>query len=149
MQRRRATQACAFALLAVAATATPALAQEKPDQAQLENELQKLLHERVETANVAKDAVQAAYDAATVTLPYLIDTLNKLRDARLAVAATPAEEIDVLEDHLKRMQQTEQKVAVLHREGLRGGEAKDYFTVKRERETAQIDLLRARLKASP
>jgi hypothetical protein len=75
-----------------------------------------------------------------------VEAANKLCKAQLEIATTPAEEIDALESRFKRMGEIEKKLEVLYRIGARGGEEKEYTTAKRERESAQIALLRARLK---
>lgn len=139
--------ACVLTFPMGATVALCAAPQEDESKAELEKQLQRLLHERVATAERGKDAVQAAFEAETVTLDVLVEATNKLLDARLAIAATPAEEIDALEKRLESMQEIEQKIKVLYQFGIRGGEAKEYATMQRERQTAQIALIRARLKA--
>ena len=56
------------------------------------------------------------------------------------------EEIAAWTKHVERMKQSETKIEKLFRSGTRGGEAKEYATAKRERESAEIGLLRARIK---
>jgi hypothetical protein len=136
-------------LVAGAAVASAAEPQEDESKAALEKQLQKLLHERVATAELAVVAMQAAYEAQTVALFDFLDGANKLVEARLAVAATREQEIDALEKHLKLMQTIEQNLKALYDLGSRGGEAKEYAAAQRERQSAQIALIKARLKAEP
>jgi outer membrane protein TolC len=105
-----------------------------------------MLYKRVETAQLCFDATQAAYQAETVTVDQLITAMNNLVDAKLAVARTPQEEIAALEEHVKNTQNLEQKIKQLYDVGSRGGEADVYALAKFTRETAQISLLKARLK---
>ncbi|MEX0675740.1 MAG: hypothetical protein WD063_01615 [Pirellulales bacterium] len=136
---------CALSL-AAASTLSGANGQEDQGKAALEKRLQELLKERVKTAERARDAMQASFEAETVTLINLVDATNKLVEARLAVATTPAQEIDALEKHLELMQNTERKIKVRYDIGTRGGEAKEYATAQRERQSAEIALTQARLK---
>jgi len=112
----------------------------------LEKRLKELLDERVITAEQAKDALQAAFEAQTVTLFDLVNAANRLKEARLAVASTPAQELDALEKHLDLLRSTEAMIKALYDAGTRGGEAKEYTTVRRERESAEIAYIKARLK---
>ena len=113
----------------------------------LEKRLNKLLDERVITAERAKDALLAAFEAQTTTLIDLVAALNKLKEARLAAAKTPAQELDALEKHLDVMRNTENKIKVLYNIGTRGGEAKEYSTAQRERQSAEIAYIQALLKS--
>jgi hypothetical protein len=115
--------------------------------AALENRLQELLKERVTTAERAVEATQAAFEAATVTLDVLIDCVNKLAEAELAVAATHAEKLAALEKRVASLLRIEEKIQALFNIGGRGGEAKDYAMAQRERQSAEIALIEARLKA--
>jgi outer membrane protein TolC len=116
------------------------------DNARLKDELMGLLKERVESAQTAMDAVQAAFDAETVTFDVLLDAMNKLVEAEVAAATTPKEEIAALQRHVDRTKQFEKKVKALFDLGTRGGEAKEYYSAKRERQSAEIALLQARLR---
>jgi hypothetical protein len=115
--------------------------------AALENRLQELLKERVTTAERAVDATQAAFGAQTITLDVLLDCVNKLADAELAVAGTDAEKFAALEKRVALLLATEEKIQVLFNVGGRGGEAKEYAMAQRERQSAEIALIQARLKA--
>lgn len=141
--------ACLLVLVAGIPAAWAGDLQENQDKAELEKQLQQLVHERVETAQLAKDAIQAAFDAGTIVVFDLLDAVNELAEARLAVAKTPAERIDALEKHVKQMKAIEEKVLALYRAGARGGEVKEYFSAKRERQSAEIALLKARLEDKP
>jgi hypothetical protein len=138
---------CALLLAAGTSVALRGAPQENPAKTDLEKLLQQLLQERVKTAERATDSLQAAFDAQAVTLDMLVEAVNKLCKARLEIATTPAEEIDALEKRFKHMTEIEHKVETLYKIGARGGEEKEYTMAKRERESAQIDLIRARLKA--
>jgi len=139
--------ACVLTFAMGAPIALCAEPQDGESKAELEKQLQKLLLERVVTAERARDSLQAAFDAETVTLDTLIEGINKLLKARLAVAATPAEKIDALEERVRSMQENEQRIKILFELGTRGGETREYAMIQRELQTAQIALIRARLKA--
>ena len=138
---------CALSLLATGAVAGAAEAKAPERPADLVEQLQRLRHQRVATAERAVDALQAAFEAETVTIFPLFEAIDKLLEARLDVATTPAEEIDALEKRLQSVRLIEQKIKVLYEIGTRGGEIKEYSTAKRERETAEIELLKARIAA--
>ena len=139
---------CVLTLAAGTSVVLRAEPQEEQSKADLEKELQRLLHERVATAESAVEAMQAAFKAQTVTLDVLIDAANKLVEARLAVATTPAQEIDLLNEHLQLMQGIEKRTKALYDIGARGGEIRNYLAAKIERQSAQIALIQARLKVN-
>jgi outer membrane protein TolC len=138
---------CALSLAGGVCVLSGAGANQDQTTAALEEQLQELLHERVKTAQRAMDATQAAFEAQTVTLLGVVEAANKLVEAKLAIATTGAQRIEALEQHLQRAQQTEQKIEVLYKVGARGGEAKEHATAKRERQSAEIALIQAQLKA--
>ena len=138
---------CLLTLTAGTSVVSGADLQKDQSNADLEKQLQQLLHERVTTAERAVVAVQAAFEAETVTLFPMLDAVNKLAEASLAVATTTAQEIEALEKNLERMQSIEQMTKVLYETGTRGGEAMEYAAAKRERQSAEIALIKARLKA--
>jgi len=137
---------CAFSLSAGATVLSATDVLESQKKPALEKRLAELLDERVITAERAWDALQAAFKAQTVTRDVLIDAANKLVEARLAVATTPAQELDALEKHLDVMRNTEKKIEMLYKIGTRGGEAKEYATAQRERQSAEIAYIQALLK---
>lgn len=139
--------ACALLLAAGATVLSAANVLEDQKTAALEKRLNKLLDERVITAERAKDALVAAFEAQTTTLFDFMDAANKLREARLAAAKTPAQELDALEKHLDLMRNVEQKIKVLYDIGTRGGEIKEYSTAQRERQSAEIAYIQALLKS--
>lgn len=138
---------CALSL-AAASTLSGANGQEEEGKAALEKRLQELLKERVKTAERATAAMKAAFEAQTVVLYHFLDAANKLVEARLAVATTPAQEIDALEKHLELLQKIEQKIRELYDIGTRGGEANELAAAQRERQSADIALTQARLKTN-
>jgi len=118
--------------------------------ADLEKQLHELLQERVTTAERALDAMQAAFEAATVTTFDYLDAVNQLTEARLSAAKSPAQKLAALERRVERMRKTERTVELLYQGATSDGAvtAKDYFTVKRERQSAEIALIDARIKAN-
>ena len=72
---------------------------------------------------------------------------EKLVEAQVAAAATPAEELAALTRHLTRMEQIEQRIRRLYDLGAKGGEANSYALAKLERQNAEIAILKARIKA--
>jgi hypothetical protein len=143
-----AAAVCALLLAGGVSALSGAGTEQGDSKAALEKQLQELLEDRVKSAERAVEAFQAAFEAQTCTLDVFIEAANKLVEARLAVATTPAQEIAALEKHLERMQAIEQKILVLYKIGARGGEAKEYAMAKRERQSAEIALIEARLKSS-
>jgi len=134
--------------LLLIATATVA-APEKPDfkpEEKLEEKLKEVLHERVRIAVRCREATQAAFEAETVTLANLLDAMNALKDAELAVAVGPPQRLKALQRHLDALRQTERKTQLLYKVGTRGGEAAKYAHAKRERLSAEAELLEERIK---
>jgi len=115
--------------------------------ADAQSHLQVLLTERADSAAKAYDAMNAAFEAENVTLDTLIDAANKLVAAELAVATKPEATIAAWQRHVDRMRDREQKIKALYDLGSRGGEVKEYFSIKREHENAQISLLEAKMRA--
>jgi hypothetical protein len=135
-------------LTSVGGTLVYVLADEKKDfdVAEMKTQLNEMQCKRVETAQLCFDATQAAYGAETVTASQLITAMNNLVEAKLAVARSPLEEIAVLEEHVKHAQNVEKKIKVVYDVGSRRGEADTYTLAKFTRESAEISLLKARLK---
>jgi hypothetical protein len=117
----------------------------EPTKGELEQQLQGLLDDRVKTADRCVQATQAAYEAETVTLDRLLAAFENLKEARLAVAGSQAAIIDALEQHVDRLQNTHKKIELLYEVGAKGGEVTQMTEVKFAYETAQIELLRARI----
>jgi hypothetical protein len=118
-----------------------------PDDLPAEARLGDLLQERVVVAEKAAAATKDAYEAGAADVFRLIDAVNKLADARLAIATTEAERIKALEARVAALAEVERKVEALHKEGSRGGEPDTFHTVRRERQTAEIALVREKLLA--
>ena len=117
------------------------------NKAELERQLHDALQARVETAQAVMDAVQASYEAQTVTFHQVVVAARDLIEAKLDACKNVDEEIALLQKQLDVMKANEARVEQLYNLGTRGGEARDYFTAKRERQTAEIELLKARIKA--
>jgi hypothetical protein len=122
------------------------VADEKPHDLTMEKQLKQLLQERFEAAEVAFQATTAAYEAETVTLAELSNSRMKLYEAELALAKSPKEELATLNRLVERAKQTEKKVRFLFEAGEGGGQRKDYESAKRDRLTAEIMLLQARIR---
>ncbi len=118
-----------------------------PSKAMLEQELKATLKMRVQTAQLALEAMQAAFEAETVTLDVLMDASLKLAEAQVAVASKPEEEIAALQNCVERAKQTEANIKKLFEVGTKGGAAKDYYSAKRERESAEVAVLKAQIQA--
>jgi beta-lactamase regulating signal transducer with metallopeptidase domain len=112
-----------------------------------EDQLGELLQQRLETAKRNVEATEAAYVTGICSLSELLGAEKALRDVQLDTAATAAERIVVLEDHLKTIGDLEQQIENRYRLAERGGEAERFYRVKLERESAQIDLLREKFLA--
>jgi hypothetical protein len=117
------------------------------DRAALEDELRTALKVRENWAEQSLEATQAAYDSGTITLDVLIESANELVAAELAVAATRAQKLAILEKHIERIAGMEQKIAALYTSGSKGGEAVQYRLINRELADAKVMLLEARLDA--
>ena len=113
----------------------------------LELQLQDALRSRAESAQSAFDAIEASYLAETVTYSDLAEATVKLAEAELALATKPKEKVVAWERHVERAKKQETMLKELFEAGGRGGEASVYYPAKRERESAEISLLKARLKA--
>ncbi len=94
------------------------------------------------------EANERSYAAGTNLLTTLLFAHQQLVDARLAVATTPTERIQALDEHLRSLKRIEKNIAALFEAGMRGGEADAYAIVKCERETAELALLEAKLKVA-
>jgi phage tail sheath protein FI len=130
----------AACLAAVAGTALVHGGSNQADagKAALEQQLKDLLKQRVESAERALEAMQAAYNAETVIFTDLVEAANKVVEAKSARADTPKEKIAALENHVDFVKNQEAKIGALYKEGARGGEQAAYYTAKRERESAEI-----------
>jgi hypothetical protein len=113
----------------------------------LERQLNEALKTRAETAQVAFEAVAAAFEAETVTFDMLAEAIEKLAEAEVAVATKPGEVIAARHRQVERSKGVEAKIKALYDAGARGGQPKDYFSARRDRETAEILLLKARIQA--
>ena len=82
-----------------------------------------------------------------MTFSDLAYATRTLADAQVALTTTPDEEIAARQEHVERAKRQEAKLKVLFEAGRRGGEAPVYYSAKRERDSAEISLLKARLKA--
>ena len=102
----------AVAILSVTATAMLYAAGKDADasKAELERQLNETLKARVESAQMAMDAVQASFEAETVTLDQVVEAARQLIDAKLAIAKTIEEEIALLEKQLGLMKDRESRV---------------------------------------
>ena len=114
---------------------------------ELEAKLMEVLHERLKVATRCVAAVQASFDAQTVTLGDLIEAKLALNEAQLAVATTRKQRLDIMQRNVALLRQMEKKTELLYRVGTRGGEAARYARAKRTRLTAEIELMREQLKA--
>lgn len=115
--------------------------------AALEQQLKETLKVRSESALSAYQAIEGAFIAETVTFDMLADATRRLADAEVAMATNPGEVIAALIQNVGRTKQWEARIKALFDAGLRGGEAKEYFSAKRDRESAEIMLLNARIQA--
>jgi beta-lactamase regulating signal transducer with metallopeptidase domain len=106
---------------------------------------EKLLADRVKTAQSQFSAVEAAYHADTVTFDLLLAASADLTTAQLAVAKTDAAKIDVLRENLKRIGKIESQIELLYTAGSRGGEAEKYAAVQFCHQTAEIALIQQQL----
>jgi hypothetical protein len=137
----------AGALLLVTACASLVMSADKPKEGtDLASEITKLETERVKTATKAWESTQAAYEADTIGITQLLAAAQGLFDAELAVCSTSKEKIAAHQKNVDRLLNTEKKIAALHNAGVKGGESERYHAAKLARETAKIELLKARLK---
>ena len=143
--RRLLAVAAGVASVAAAALLYGANNEEDMSKTALENQLSEALKTRAASAGAAYDTMMRAYSAQRRSLNDLVDAANKLRDAELAWTDSPDEEIAALERHVKRTRQTEIPLKVTFRN--RTGADEDYYTARRERESAQIEWLKSRIKA--
>jgi len=124
------------------------LAADKPaDRAALEIRLKQLLTDRVATAQRARDAMQAAFEAETVPFAHLVTAIDNLWKAELAVANAPDERIAAHKKHVESFGQLEDKIEVLYNEGRPGGAAEVYATAQYNRQCAEIALIEACIAA--
>ena len=117
--------------------------------AALEQDLTETLKTRAESALAAYDAMAAAFTADTVTFDMLADATRRLADAELAIATKPQDDIAALQRNVERTKGWEASIKVLFDAGARGGEATNYFSAKRDRESAEVMLLKARINMKP
>jgi hypothetical protein len=107
----------------------------------LENKLKQLVADRVESAKMTQMAVQAAFEAETVTMDLLVWATNAQFKADLAAAPTVDERIAA---HAKRLQGFRllfEKIKSLWEVGARGGESEKYSSAKYCMEDAEIALI--------
>ena len=149
MKLRRLSVMAASVSVAGAAILYGATIEVDSSKTELEQQLKDALTTRAESAQSAFDAMEASFDAETVTFSDLADATRALAEAQLALATKPEEVIAALEGHVERAKRQEDKLKELFEAGRRGGEATVYYSAKRERESAEISLLKARLKAKP
>lgn len=119
------------------------------NKAALEQELTDTLKARAESALAAYEAMVAAFNADTVTFDMLADAARRLADAELAIAAKPEDDIAALRRNVERTKGWEATIKQQFDAGARGGEATNYFSAKRDRESAEIMLLKARIHLKP
>ena len=117
--------------------------------AALEQQLKETLKARSESALTAYDAMEGAFFAEAVTFDTLADAAGRLADAEVAIATNPDEVIAALVRNVERTKQLEARIKEMFDAGSRGGDTKDYFSAKRDRESAEIMLLKARIAAKP
>jgi hypothetical protein len=148
MRKLLAVAACLASV--VSATFLYGGAQNEADasKAELEQQLTETLKTRAESAQTAYEAMVGAFNAETVTFDTLADAIKKLAEAEVAMATRPEEEIAALRSYVERTKQWEARIKELFDAGTRGGEAKEYYSAKRDRESAEILLLKARIRAN-
>jgi hypothetical protein len=147
LRRVFAVSVCLVSLASVTTLLSGAKNDDEANAGPLQLQLQELLKERALTAQRAREATQAAFDAETTTLDVLTLALNQANKAELALARTPAEEVAALTKHLALMRDLETRIEALFNQGTRGGEASQFYHAKRERQSAEIALIKARLKS--
>jgi len=113
----------------------------------LEVELKTALKARVESAQAVFDAMLTAFKPSTVSLEDIVDASKELSEAQVAAAANSGEAIAALTAYVQRAKLLESNVEMQYKAGVAGVNAKEYFTAKRERQSAEIALLEARIKA--
>lgn len=139
----------AAALCLVTATGATAQPPDKQADASPQRKLKALLVARAATAQAAFKEMKVAWDASTVTTFNVLAASNKLVEAELAAATSPDEEIQALRGSLKRLRHLEKQVKYLVDWGIEHGlSRKDVLSAKRERESAEIQLLEAQIKAA-
>lgn len=114
----------------------------------LEQQLNEMRRARVQSAQSALAAAQAAYDARMVTVDVFMDVTRNLVDAELDLATRPEDEVASWERYVKVMKQAEDASKTLLELAGKGGEPLRYYTIKQERERAEIALLKAKIKAA-
>jgi hypothetical protein len=117
--------------------------------AALELQLKEMLKARSESALAAYEAMEAAFLGNMVTFDTLADAARKLAEAEVAIATKPERVIAALVRNVERTKAWEDRIKEQADAGVRGGEDKDYFSAKRDRESAEIMLLNARIQAKP
>jgi predicted fused transcriptional regulator/phosphomethylpyrimidine kinase len=113
----------------------------------LEQQLSAVRKARVESAQAALAAMEAAFRAQTVTVVGLVDVTRNLAEAEADAATKPEDEIAAWNRYVKASKQAEEAAKQLYDLGTKGGEPAIYYTAKQERERAQILLLKAQIKA--
>jgi len=117
--------------------------------AALEQQLKETLKARSESALSAYEAMEGAFIAERITFDTLADATRRLAEAEVAMAAKPEEVAAALLRNVERTKLLEARIKALFDAGLQGGESRDYFSAKRDRESAEIMLLKARIQAKP
>ena len=115
--------------------------------AAMEQQLKEMLKTRAESAQTALEATEAAFNAEMLTFDALADAIKELAEAEVAIATKPEEEIRALRSYVERTKHWEARIKELFDLGLRGGGAKEYYPAKRDRESAEIRLLKASIQA--
>ena len=114
--------------------------------AALERQLTAARKARVESAQAALAAVEAAIRAKTTTVTSLVDVARNLVEAEVDAASKPEEEIAACSRYVRVAKQAEEAAKQLYEIAAKGGEPAVYYTAKQERERAEIALLKAQIK---
>ncbi len=119
----------------------------EPSREILEQLLRASLQQRTAWARKALEAAQAAFDSGTITLDGAIRAATQLVDAEVAAASNDRQKIVAIEKHVAWMDKMAERIQGLYDDGARGGEPGNYYTIKRECESARIMLLKAQIAA--
>jgi hypothetical protein len=149
MKMRKFLEVAVCLASVVGATLLFGAAQNEADasKAALELQLKETLKARAESAQTAYEAMTAAFETETVTFDTFADAIKELAEAEVALATKPEEEIAALRRNVERTKRWETRIKDLFDAGVRGYEAKEYCSAKRDRESAEILLLKAQIKA--
>jgi hypothetical protein len=135
-----------LALIALAAVLTFAYRQ-RSERIRFGQALRENLSARLESAKGAYEAVMAAHEAHNATVFDLLDAQTALAEAEVALAKNSQEEIAALQSHAQRLKLLEELIAKKYEAGHEGGEASAYRSVKRDRQSAEIEVLKAQFQA--